>query len=57
MRIHYDAVSSALYIEFKKATVTTKRIDEDVAIDCDEKDHVAGIKILSAKDHFQFLAL
>jgi len=50
MKIHYDAMSDALYIEFKKGTVTTKRIDEDVAIDYDKEGHVAGIEILSAKE-------
>jgi len=50
MRIHYDVKGDVLYIEFKKGTVTTKRIDEDVAIDYDKKGQVAGIEILSAKE-------
>ncbi|MDI6793615.1 MAG: DUF2283 domain-containing protein [bacterium] len=50
MRIHYDVKGDVLYIEFKKGTVTTKRIDEDVAIDYDEKGWVAGIEVLSAKE-------
>ena len=48
MKIRYDATGDVLYIEFRDCTVTTKRIDEDVAIDYDADGHVAGIEILSA---------
>ena len=48
MKIKYDAIGDVLYIEFRDCTVTTKRIDEDVAIDYDADGRVAGIEILSA---------
>ncbi len=50
MRVRYDAEADALYIEIKSATVTTKRLDQDIAIDYDIDGHVAGIEILSAKE-------
>jgi len=50
MKIYYDLEGDVLYIEFKRGTVTTKQIDEDVAIDYDKDGHVAGIEILSAKE-------
>lgn len=37
-----------LYIGFKDTTVTTKRLDDDIAIDYDEKGEIAGIEVLSA---------
>jgi len=52
MKIRYDAQGDVLYIEFKNCSVTTKRIDEDIAIDYDADGHVAGIELLSAKERF-----
>ena len=48
MKIYYDAKGDVLYLEFKKGTVTTKRIDDEVAIDYNAQGHVAGVEILSA---------
>lgn len=48
MRIKYDFEGDVLYIEFKETTVTTKRIDQDIAVDYDEKGEIAGIEVLSA---------
>jgi uncharacterized protein YuzE len=50
MKIKYDALGDVLYMEFKNCTVTTKRLDEDIAIDYDADGHVAGIEILSASE-------
>ena len=50
MKVRYDPEADALYIELKAATVTTKRLDQDIAVDYDSEGHVAGIEILSAKD-------
>ena len=48
MKIRYDEQGDVLYIEFKDCTVTTRRIDEDIAIDYDAEGHIAGIEVLSA---------
>jgi uncharacterized protein YuzE len=48
MRITYDQKVDALYIRFKEATVTTKRLDEGIAADYDAEGRLAGIEILDA---------
>ena len=50
MKIKYDKEADALYIEIKDTTVTTKRLDEDIAVDYDSEGKIAGIEILSAKE-------
>lgn len=50
MKIRYDQKYDILYIEFKDTNVTTKRLDEDIAIDYDINGEIAGIEILSAKE-------
>ena len=50
MKVRYDPEADALYIEIKASTVTTKRLDQDIAIDYDAEGHIAGIEILSAKE-------
>ena len=50
MKIRYDLEADALYIEIEATTVTTKRLDQDIAIDYDAQGHIAGIEILSAKE-------
>ncbi|MDO8532588.1 MAG: DUF2283 domain-containing protein [Dehalococcoidia bacterium] len=50
MKMRYDPKADALYIESRKTTVTTKRLDEDIAIDYDAEGRIAGIEILSAKE-------
>ena len=50
MKVRYDPEADALYIEIKATTVTTKRLDQDIAIDYDSEGHIAGIEILSAKE-------
>jgi uncharacterized protein YuzE len=49
MRITYDSQVDVLYIRFKEATVTTKHLDEGVALDFDADGVLAGIEILDAK--------
>ncbi len=49
MKMRDDPKADALYIEIRKTTVTTKRLDEDIAIDYDAAGRIAGIEILSAK--------
>ncbi|MBI3335518.1 MAG: DUF2283 domain-containing protein [Candidatus Portnoybacteria bacterium] len=54
MKIVYDKKQDILYIEFKDTTVTTKRLDEDVALDYDESGTLAGIEVLSASERLHF---
>jgi len=63
MKITYDAEVDALYIEFRDTTVTTKRVDEGIALDFDAEGSLAGIEILDAakrlggKDVFRRITL
>jgi len=50
MKVRYDAEADALYIELKATTVTTKRLDQDIAVDYDAEGCIAGIEILSAQE-------
>ncbi|MCX8028128.1 MAG: DUF2283 domain-containing protein [Thermodesulfovibrionales bacterium] len=52
MRITYDSEVDALYIRFIETTVTTKNIDEGIAIDYDADGRIAGIEILDAIKRF-----
>ncbi len=48
MKITYDPEVDALYICFKKTTVTTKHLEEGIAFDYDASNLLAGIEILDA---------
>ena len=48
MKITYDREVDALYICFKETTVTTKYIEDGIALDYDAANHLAGIEILDA---------
>ena len=48
MKIRYDKEGDVLYIEFKDTTVTSKRLDQDIAVDYDSSGLIAGIEVLSA---------
>jgi len=50
IRMRYDPETDALYVEFKHTTVTTKRLDQEVAIDYDAQGRIADIEILSARE-------
>ena len=50
MKVRYDPEADALYIEFKATTVTTKRLDQNIALDYDAEGQIAGIEILSARE-------
>ncbi len=50
MKVKYDSEADALYIELQATTVTTKRLDQDIAVDYDAEGHIAGIEILSARE-------
>ena len=48
MRITYDREVDALYIRFKETTVTTKHLEDGIALDYDAANRLAGIEILDA---------
>jgi len=48
MKIRYDKEGDVLYVEFTDASVTTKRLDQDIAVDYDAHGVIAGIEVLSA---------
>ena len=48
MEITYDREVDALYICFKKTTVTTKQVENGIALDYDDAHRLAGIEILDA---------
>ena len=52
MRITYDSEVDALYIRFAETTVTTKNVDEGIAVDYDSEGKIAGIEILDAVKRF-----
>ncbi len=46
MKIIYDREVDALYIRFTDTTVTTKHLEDGIALDYDAANHLAGIEIL-----------
>ena len=48
MKITCDRDVDALYIRFKETTVTTKHVDDGIALDYDAAHRLAGIEILDA---------
>lgn len=46
MKVSFDREVDALYIRFKETTVTTKRLDDGIALDYDAAGRLAGIEIL-----------
>lgn len=52
MRITYDPLVDALYIEFLDTTVTTEHLAEGIAADYDADGRLAGIEILNAIERF-----
>jgi uncharacterized protein YuzE len=49
MRIEYDKVADALYIQLREAYVDDNiDVEEGISIDLDEKRHIIGIEVLDA---------
>ena len=44
----YDREIDALYIRLKETTVTTKHLEDGIALDYDDANRLAGIEILDA---------
>ena len=55
MKITYNKQTDVLYISFQETTVTTKELEEGLAVDYAEDGTVAGIEMLDAKDHIGHL--
>ena len=55
MKVTYDSRADAIYIRFRRTTVTTKHPMEGVAVDVDAEEKVVGIEILDASHHFDDL--
>lgn len=48
MKVSFDREVDALYIRFKETTVTTKHLDDGIALDYDAAGRLAGIEIFDA---------
>ena len=48
MKITYDAEVDVLYIRFKDTPVTSRHVTDEVALDYDADERLAGIEILDA---------
>ncbi len=55
MRITYNKQTDVLYISFQETTVTTKELEEGLAVDYAQDGTVAGIELLDAHDHIGHL--
>jgi uncharacterized protein YuzE len=55
MKVTYDKQTDVLYISFQETTVTTKELEDGLAVDYAEDGTVAGIEMLNARDHIGHL--
>lgn len=55
MKITYDKEADVLYISFQETTVTTKELEDGLAVDYAQDGTVAGIEMLDAKNHIGHL--
>jgi uncharacterized protein YuzE len=55
MKITYDKEADILYIGFQEVTVTTKELEDGLAVDYAKDGSVAGIEMLDAKEHIGHL--
>jgi uncharacterized protein YuzE len=51
MKVTYNKQTDVLYISFQETTVTTKELEEGLAVDYAQDGTVAGIEMLDAKEH------
>ena len=51
MKITYNQQTDVLYISFQETTVTTKELEEGLAVDYAKDGTLAGIELLDAKEH------
>ncbi len=55
MKITYNKQTDVLYISFQETNVTTKELEEGLAVDYAQDGTVAGIEMLDAKEHIGHL--
>jgi uncharacterized protein YuzE len=56
MKISYDKEADTLYISFQETTVTTKELEEGLAVDYAQDGSVAGIEVLDAHERIFHLS-
>jgi|GEM_PF-1949123 uncharacterized protein YuzE len=54
MKVTYDDKYDILYVQFKETTVTTKHLDDSIALDYDSDGVIAGIEVLNAQQRLHF---
>jgi len=59
MKVSYDSKYDIVYIKFVEGSreVTTRQIDEDIALDFDADRRLVGIEILSASKYLDWESL
>jgi len=59
MKVSYDSKYDIVYIKFVEGPreVTTRHIDEDIALDFDAEKRLVGIEILSASKYLDWESL
>ena len=59
MTINYDSKTDLLYIRLDQQThtLTNRRVNEDVALDIDEKGKIIGIEIMDASRNIELDSL
>jgi len=55
MKVTYNKQTDVLYISFQETTVTTKELEEGLAVDYAKDGTVAGIELLNAQEHIGHL--
>ena len=53
MKITYDSKYDVLYLKFSERAdqVTTERVNDDVAVDFDDRGRIVGLEVLSASKY------
>lgn len=59
MKVSYDSQYDIVYLKFIEGAreVTTRHIDEDIALDFDADQRLVGMEILSASKHLDWESL
>jgi uncharacterized protein YuzE len=55
MKVTYNKQTDVLYISFQETTVTTKELEDGLAVDYAQDGTVAGIELLDAQEHIGHL--
>ena len=55
MKVTYNKQTDVLYISFQETTVTTKELEDGLAVDYAQDGTVAGIELLDAQGHIGHL--